>query len=105
MITIEQLKSLNRRENIAITEYARLRLYERKISVDDIINGIKTGEIIKQYEDDKPYPSCLILGFSVQSKYIHIVVSCDTDFIYLITAYFPNSDVWENDFKTRRKEH
>ena len=54
-------------------------MYERQIIVDDIINGIETGEIIKQYEDDKPYSSCLILGFSVQSKYIHIVVSCDTD--------------------------
>ena len=104
MITIEQLRKLNRLENIAITEHARLRLYERQITVDDIINGIETGEIIKQYEDDKPYPSCLILGFSVNSKHIHIVVSCDTDFIYLITAYFPNPDIWKNDFKSR-KEH
>ena len=75
-----------------------------QITVDDIINGIETGEIIKQYEDDKPYPSCLMLGFSVNSKYIHIVVSCDADFIYLITAYFPNPDIWKNDFKSR-KEH
>ena len=85
MITIEQLKALNQLGNIAITEHARIRLYERNINVDDIINGIDTGEIIKQYEDDKPLPSCLILGFSVNSQYIHIVVSFDTDFIYLIT--------------------
>ena len=104
MITIEQLKKLNKLENIAITEHARIRLYERQITVDDIINGIETGEIIKQYEDDKPYPSCLILGFSVKSKYIHIVASCDTEFIYLITAYFPNPDIWEDDLKSR-KEH
>ena len=91
MITIEQLKALNQPGNIAITEHARIRLYERNINVDDIINGIDTGEIIKQYEDDKPLPSCLILGFSVKSQYIHIVVSFEPDFIYLITAYFPDS--------------
>ncbi len=102
MATIEQLKALNKPENIAITEHARIRLYERNISIDDIVNGINTGEIIKQYPDDKPLPSCLILGFSVKSEYIHIVVSCDTDFIYLITAYFPDPDMWENDFKTRK---
>ena len=102
MITIEQLKALNQFEKIAITEHARIRLYERKISVDDIINGIDTGEIIKQYEDDKPLPSCLILGFSIKSRYIHIVVSCDTDFIYLITAYFPDPELWESDFKVRK---
>lgn len=103
MITIEQLKSLNKPENIAITEHARIRLYERNISIDNIVNGIDTGEIIKQYPDDKPLASCLVLGVAVKSKYIHIVVSCDTDFIYLITAYFPNPDIWENDFRTRRE--
>lgn len=102
MITIEQLKALNKLESIAITEHARIRLYERSISIDDIVNGINTGEIIKQYPDDKPQASCLILGFSVKSEYIHIVVSCDTDFIYLITAYFPNPDMWERGFKTRK---
>lgn len=102
MISIKQLRALNKPENIAITEHARIRLYERMISIDDIVNGIDTGEIIKQYEDDKPLPSCLVLGFSVKSEYIHIVVSCDTDFIYLITAYFPGPNMWENDFKTRK---
>ncbi len=102
MITMEQLKALNKIENMAITEHARIRLYERNISIDDIVNGINTGEIIKQYEDDKPLSSCLVLGFSVESEYIHIVLSCDIDFIYLITAYFPDTDMWENDFKTRK---
>ena len=102
MITIEHLKSLNKLANIAMTEHARIRLYERNISINDIMSGINTGEIIKQYQDDKPLPSCLILGFSVKKERIHIVVNCDSDFIYLITAYFPDLDVWENDFKTRK---
>ncbi len=102
MITIEQLKVLNNPKNIAITEHARIRIFERSISIDDIVNGINTGEIIKQYPDDKPLASCLILGFSVKLEYIHIVISCDTDFIYLITAYFPDPDVWENNFRTRK---
>lgn len=103
MIIIEQLKALNKPESIAITEHARIRLHERNISIDDIVNGIRTGEIIKQYEDDKPLPSCLVLGLSVKTEYIHIVVSCDTDFVYLITAYFPDPDIWEDDFKTRKE--
>ncbi|MCM1087483.1 MAG: DUF4258 domain-containing protein [Muribaculaceae bacterium] len=102
MITIKQLKALNKLENIAITEHARILLYERNISIDDIVNGINTGQIIKQYEDNNLLPSCLILGFSVKSAYIHIVASCDTDFIYLITAYFPDPEIWEADFKIRK---
>ena len=102
MITIDQLMALNKPESIAITEHARIRLHERNISINDIVNGINTGKIIAQYPDDKPLSSCLILGFSVKSEYIHLVVSRDTDYIYLITAYFPDPDMWESDFKTRK---
>ena len=95
---------MNISENIAITKHARKRLDERGITVVDILNGIKSGVIIKQYEDDKPFPSCLILGKSAEDKYIHIVVSHDNEFIYLITAYYPNSEQWENNFKIRKEQ-
>ncbi len=103
MIDIKQLRALNKAEQIAITEHARLRLIERGISVNDIIRCIDTGEIIKQYEDDKPFPSCLILGAAIDGKYIHVVASHDSEWIYLITAYHPNPDVWDPNFKTRRE--
>ncbi len=45
MITIEQLKTLNKLESIAITEHVRIRLYERYISIDDIINGIRAKSL------------------------------------------------------------
>lgn len=103
MIDIKQLQTLNTAEHIAITEHARRRLVERGIFVDDIIRCIDTGEIIKQYEDDKPFPSCLILGADVDGEYIHVVVSHDSEWIYLITAYHPDADVWEPDLKTRKE--
>lgn len=103
MIDIEQLRALNTAEQIAITEHARRRLVERGISVDDIIQCIDTGEIIKQYEDDKPFPSCLILGAAVDEEYIHVVVSHDSEWIYLITAYHPDPNIWEPDFKTKKE--
>ncbi len=70
MIDIETLKQMNKPEKIALTKHARERLAERNITVNDVIRGIETGEIIKRYEDDKPLSSCLILGFSVNNKYI-----------------------------------
>lgn len=102
MIEIEILRRMNKPENIAITKHARERLVERNITVDDIVKGIEMGEIIKQYEDDKPIPSCLILGYSVNNNNIHIVVSHDEKNIYLITAYYPDPEQWEDDFKTRK---
>lgn len=102
MVDIDILRKMNRPEKIALTKHARERLTERAITIDDIVNGIDTGEVIKQYEDDKPLPSCLVLGLSVNNKYIHIVVSNDEEYIYIITAYYPDPQLWSDDFKTRK---
>ena len=101
-IDIEQLKVLNKAEQIAITEHGRQRLVERAITVSDIVHCIATGEIIKQYEDDRPFPSCLILGKTLNDEYIHTVVSHDDTWIYLITAYRPDSNIWESGFKVKK---
>ena len=102
VIEIDTLKQMNKLEKISLTKHARERLAERGIMMNDIIKGIETGEIIKQYEDDKPLPSCLILGHSVNNNYIHIVTSHDKEYIYLITAYYPDTAQWEADFKIRK---
>lgn len=102
MINIEKLKQINIPERIIITEHARVRLIERHITVKDVINCIANGEIIEQYEDDKPFPSCLILGSAMKNKYIHVVVSSDYKYINLITAYYPDTERFGSDFKTRK---
>ena len=103
LIDIDELRKINKPENIVLTEHARLRLFERNIFLRDVMRCIDCGEIIKQYEDDKPFPSCLVLGMSVNNKYLHVVVSMNNNYIYLITAYYPNLEQWEADFKTRRE--
>ena len=75
---------------------------ERKISSNVIINTVLYGEIIKQYEDDKPFPSYLVYNKDIH-KPIHIVVSTDDENLYIITAYTPTLDEWERDFKTRKE--
>lgn len=104
MYTIEDFRKINKSENIVISLHGQLRLNERNITVDDVMNAIDNGEIIEQYPDDFPFPSCLILGLSINDVYIHIVVSMNDDKIYLITAYIPDTDKWEADMKTRRQE-
>jgi len=104
MIEIDGVRKLNNPNNIAITKHGKDRLFERHIMIDDITQCIKTGEIIKQYIDDMPLPSCLISGVSSEQKPLHIVVSCDGNFIYLITAYYPDPKQWSSDYKKRREQ-
>ena len=104
MYSIEDFRRLNKSENIVISLHGQLRLNERNISVDDIMNAIDNGEIIEQYPKDFPFPSCLILVISINNTYIHVVVSMNENKIYLITAYVPSSDKWEADLKTRKEQ-
>lgn len=103
MYQINYFKEMNSLEKIAITKHAKERLQERGIKVDVVTHCIDTGENIKQYEDDKPLPSCLILGKTTGNKYMHIVLSRSEDFLYLITAYYPDTTQWEADLKTRKE--
>ena len=103
MYSIEQFQCLNRPESMVLTQYSRKRFAERGISVDDIVYVFRTGEIIEQYPDDTPFPSCLILGFSGE-RALHVVASIDEGMVYIITAYAPNPEKWEADWKTRKED-
>ncbi len=102
-MNMEEYREINSLDKIAVTKHAKIRLEERGIRMDDIVRAISNGEIIKEYVDDKPLPSCLILGKSMDDRPMHLVISRDEEFIYLITAYFPDSKQWEDDFKTRKE--
>ena len=88
---------------IAISDLrAQERLRQRGIKAKDIRNCIMTGEIIEQYPDDFPFPSCLVFGYTVNGKVLHVVASDEGTGSRIITAYFPNNIKFEDDLKTRR---
>lgn len=103
MLHIDNLRKLCTDDTIIMTAHVIKRCKERNIDSESIINVIMHGEIIKQYEDDKPFPSCLLLGISKNNKYLHVVVASDDINLHIITAYYPNIDEWEADFKTRKE--
>ena len=103
MYSIEDFTANNEPAKMVITQHSRKRFSERGISIQDVCNSIQTGEIIEQYPNDYPFPSCLILGKS-KDRILHIVASIDEGIIYIVTAYIPSTDKWEQDFKTRKEE-
>ena len=102
MYSIDDFRKINKPENMLLTQHSRKRLLERGIGIQDISTAIEDGEIIEDYPDDYPFPSCLILGSS-NEKVIHLVASINESIIYLITAYIPNPEQWEADWKTRKE--
>lgn len=103
MIDIEKLKRYFCDDMIVVSAHAKNRCRERGIKQRDIRNCIMTGEIIEQYPDDFPFPSCLVFGYSADNRIIHVVISDEGQMGRIITAYIPNTIKFRNDFKTRKE--
>ena len=105
VMTIERLKTYYEKDDVFITAHAAERFRQRGIRARDVRNAVHTGEIIEQYPNDFPYPSCLILGQSLDGRCIHVVMSDEGTSSRIITAYVPDVDKWSEDFKTRRGQN
>ena len=101
--TMDDIKQLALKQSIVWKRHALQRMLQRKILMREVVEAIGTGEIIETYTDDKPFASCLVVGITINKRYLHIVCSIDSDLLYIITVYEPDTNKWENDFKTRKK--
>lgn len=101
-LPIELLQKLCDDDTILLTNHFLEKSKVRNITVDDIQTAIRTGEIIEKYPNDYPYPSCLVLGHSCKGNVLHTVVAPVDGFLWVITAYYPDTVKWESDFKTRK---
>ncbi|MEA3455026.1 MAG: DUF4258 domain-containing protein [Campylobacterota bacterium] len=88
--------------NFIYRVHAIERMFQREISEEAVEQIVVKGKVIESYENDKPYPSFLALGFH-RDRAIHIVYAKDENSdIIIITAYEPSPEKWEKDMKTRR---
>lgn len=91
-------------DRVHITMHMMTRFFERGIEYDDIIASINSGEIIEQYPDDYPYPSCLISGYSSTEQVLHTVCGTSGEDVWIISAYYPDNNRWSDDFKIRKEK-
>jgi len=91
------------KEKIVYSAHVVIQMFKRGISVEDIEVVLNTGIVIKDYPEDKPYPSYLILGFRGRIP-LHIVYAVNEVGEYIIiTAYEPDSKLWNNDYTVKKK--
>lgn len=83
--------------------HALARMMERGIMRNEVVAAINDGEVIEVYPSDKPFPSALLL-FEGENP-IHVVCSVDESerVAHIITAYRPDLEHFQDDYKTRRQ--
>lgn len=96
-MNLDSMRLLCNRETMIVTMHCMKRITERGIGLSEIRHAILSGEVIEDYPDDFPYPSCLILGNG-----LHVVAGMGEGRLWLITAYMSDERQWEDDLKTRK---
>jgi len=89
------------REKIATRQYE----FSKHALDQSIIRGIRVGEleeaisnqseVIEDYPEDKYGPSCLVLGFTVNGRPLHIHCSYPSrPLVKIVTVYEPDPELW-----------
>ena len=99
---IEQIRRKIAHNQFEFSQHAVDQSILRHISVQELREAIASGEVIEDYPDDKYGPSCLVFGFTLADRPIHVQCSYPTrPLLKIITLYEPDPNLWI-DFKVRR---
>lgn len=83
--------------------HALQRMFQRGISVDDVRSALSSAEVIEEYPQDLPYPSCLMIGWC-RGRPLHIVVAREQKAAetIVIPVYEPDPALGQADFKRKK---
>lgn len=102
-VQIEDLIRAIGEGNVAITRHAEIERRADGLGYEEIYFSIVEGEIIEEYPQDKPYPSCLVYGDTFEGESVHSVWAYNESngAAVLITVYRPDPGRWI-EFRERR---
>ena len=72
MAVFQEIQRKFRSDQFEFSKHAADQSIIRGVSVAELRQAIKTGEIIEDYPTDKYGPSCLIFGVTLKERPLHI---------------------------------
>jgi len=85
-----------RDSQVRITDHADEEAFDDRLTYEEIYSSVIQGEVIEDYPNDKPYPSCLVMGRNFSGEPIHTVwgYNQENQWAVLITVYRPDPKRW-----------
>ena len=103
MIVLDDIRRKVAQRQYEFSKHAVDQSIVRGISVAEVEEAISgSSEVIEDYPDDKYGPSCLILGFTIAGRPLHLQCSYPSrPLIKIITLYEPDQNTWVH-YKVRK---
>ena len=101
---ISTIQGLVRSGNLLISDHGFDELTNDGISVRDVVSGLGTAILIREYPDFQKGPRILVLENDTAGEPVHAVWGIPrgkSEPAVLVTAYRPNPEDWESNFVRR----
>jgi hypothetical protein len=103
MEPIDALRAKFAKDEFEFSKHATDQSLLREITVQEIREAVRVGEIIEDYPEDKYGPSCLIFGLTSAKRAVHVQCThASRGIVKVITVYEPDAEEWI-DYRVRRK--
>jgi hypothetical protein len=100
---IEEIRRKIIEEKFEFSKHAVDQSIARRIRIKEVKEMVVNGKLIEDYPDDKYGASCLICGFTLASRPLHLHCSYPSrPLLKVITLYEPTQERWSNNFTIRR---
>ena len=73
-MNIDDIAQLCDKNALRWTSHILERIIRRGISTNDVKSALTNGEIIEHYPNDYPFPSCLVLGYAMTGRILHVIL-------------------------------
>ena len=102
---VERVRAKVEREQFEYSQHALDQSIRRGIDVSELREAMSAPELVEDYPNARYGPSCLLLGFTLAGRPLHVHCShASRELVKIITLYEPSPTVWL-DFRQRRNRN
>ncbi|WP_218089774.1 DUF4258 domain-containing protein [Rhodohalobacter halophilus] len=103
-MAVSTIKSMPLKRELKGTALINTPPGSRRTPLDGRSEALIKPNFIKEYPNDTPLKSYLLLGYTGRNRPLHVVAAPDedSDILWIITVYEPDKDKWNKDFTKRR---
>ncbi|MGA2297950.1 MAG: DUF4258 domain-containing protein [FCB group bacterium] len=101
---IEWIKEKVNNKEYVFTLHGDKERQNDNLLISEVVEVIKKGLIIENYEDTGRGESCLVAGFTSQGKPVHVVCGEMNNNVAIITVYIPKSPKFKSIYERGSNE-
>jgi hypothetical protein len=91
----ERIRLQAEMESLRITQHAQQEMTEDGVTLDEVMEALRSGQVIENYPEHRRGSCCLVSGYTRQGRRpLHIVCTTAQPLLIVITVYEPKLPKW-----------